>query len=925
MTNEQKEKIVDILIEIHKKVDSLPSIEEKMKKYISTLRFYVDNDLIDFDIDFESEELEELITNNFLNIEIAKPQVFVGDGYHPWLEKASPNIVWNYKNRYFKYLLKKKHWIPQSVFSLDKMSDIILDHTANPINDKYFNVRGLVMGDIQSGKTANYTALVNKAIDAGYKIIIILAGLTRELRNQTQKRLDYEVAGRITSGPKAGTNVGVGEFSPAPSFKVETLTYADDEKDFGDFKKFFTQHVLDENLTPVIAIVKKNTSVLSHLHDFLTKSAEDCYENGKLRIPVMIIDDEVDQASVDTKGGTKISEASAINKWIRTIVSKLHRSAYIGYTATPFANVFIDPDKDNDLYPKDFILYMPPSKGYCGIKEYFGVDIEDDDDENIDHSNDLFREIKQSEYLSLYGTGTNRVKVDTDSTKLSNSLKQAIRDYVIACSIKKSRGITGPNSMLIHIARFKNPSNTLKPLVEQYVADLLLEITYNFKNEVKKYKARWEDDFSVISKKRLGDKFYDKWSDIENYLEPTLNSIKLDRIKVLNGDSGDILNYSASEDGDYIVIGGDKLSRGLTLEGLSVSYYWRKSQNYDSLLQMARWFGYRNGWIDVCRIYTSSRFMRDFITVGKVLERFKLDLANMFNDNLNPRDVGQRIMYSSNLLPTSRNKMKNATKLKVSFSNEIQQIISFDRNLIPQNYELTIDYINNILGEPTYKTETGKLVYKNVNVDKILYYLKNYHECGSYYEYGQINIGNWIKYIENLVVKGELTTWTVVISSLKVMNPEKEIKVLGGKYSLFKRERILRDVGPASEMDHYTVKAITDPSDFREALDIGSNEYRNTNYFDKDKDYESFTDKNGLLSIYLFDLHERELTGEMDPKTKKEKTRRKEVPVEDGLNVCGPALWFPKTKDYENSAVAYYVTKDYLAKNDSEDDDDDDQ
>ena len=126
MTNEQKEKIVDILIEIHKKVDSLPSIEEKMKKYISTLRFYVDNDLIDFDIDFESEELEELITNNFLNIEIAKPQVFVGNGYHPWLEKACPNIVWNYKNRYFKYLLKKKHWIPQNVFSLDKMSDIIL-------------------------------------------------------------------------------------------------------------------------------------------------------------------------------------------------------------------------------------------------------------------------------------------------------------------------------------------------------------------------------------------------------------------------------------------------------------------------------------------------------------------------------------------------------------------------------------------------------------------------------------------------------------------------------------------------------------------------------------------------------------------------------------------------------------------------------
>ena len=925
MTNEQKEKIIEILASVYHKVDLLPSIEEKKKKYLDLLKFYYENGFIDFDIDLDSEEIIELITNNFLNIEIAKPHVFWGEGYNPWLEKNRPNIKWCYKGRYLNYLLKKKHWAPQSILSLDKMSDIILDHTADPKSGKYFNVRGLVMGDIQSGKTANYTALVNKAIDAGYKIIIILAGLTRELRNQTQTRLDCEVAGRITSGLKAGTKVGVGLYSPSPSFMVETLTCADDEKDYGDFKKFFTQHVLDDNLTPVIAIVKKNTSVLSHLHDFLTKSAEDCYENGKLKIPVMIIDDEVDQASVDTKGAEEISGASAINKWIRTIISGLNRSVYVGYTATPFANVFIDPDKENDLYPKDFILYMPSSKGYCGIKEYFGVDIEDDEDENVDHSNDLFREIKESEYLKLYGPDTKRVKVDTDSISLTDSLKQAIRDYVLACSIKKARGIGGPNSMLIHIARFKNPSTTLKPIVEQYINQLMLAITYGFKDETKTYKARWENDFAVVSEKRLGGAFKDKWEDIEKFLEPTLYSISMGRIKVLNGDSGDNLDYSASEDGDYIVIGGDKLSRGLTLEGLSVSYYWRKSQNYDSLLQMARWFGYRNGWIDVCRIYTSSKFMKDFITVGKVLERFKLDLAKMFSDNLNPRDVGQRIMYSSNLLPTSRAKMKSVTKLKVSFSNEIQQIISFDRKLIPHNFELTIKYINDTLGEPTYKTENGKLVYKNVDVKKVLQYLEQYKECGSFYEYGQICITNWKNYIENLVSKGELTSWTVVISSLKGIHSEKKIDILNGKHSIFKRERVLRDVGSASEMDHYTVKAITDPSDFREALDRDSEDYKKTEYFDKEKTYDSFGSENGLLSIYIFDLFERELTGEIDSKTKKEKTKRASSPVPDALNVCAPAIWFPKTKDYESSAVAYYVTKDYLANNDQEEDEDGDQ
>ena len=925
MNQEQRDKIVDILYEAFPKVDKLPTIEEKRNKYLSILRFYNETDLLEFKIDVDSEEVSSIIENNLLNIEIQPPKAFIGDGYHPWLDAASNEIKWNYKQRFFKYLLKKKHpWSPENAMKLDNMSDFILDHTANPKTDKYFNVRGLVMGDIQSGKTANYTALINKALDAGYKIIIILAGLTRELRNQTQKRIDYEVAGRITSGPKTGTNVGVGEYTPTPSFRVETLTCSDDEKDYGDFKKFFTQHVLDENLNPVIAIVKKNVSVLKHLYDFLSKSAEDCYENDKLRIPVLIIDDEVDQASVDTKDGATMEDASSINRCIRRIISKLNRSAYVGYTATPFANVFIDPDKENDLYPKDFILYMGASKGYCGIREYFGVDIEEDEDDTVDHSKDLFREIKQDEYLSLYGRDAHRVQVDTDSTNITKSLKQAIQDYIIACAIKKSRDIDGPNSMLIHIARYKNPSNTLKPLVVNYIGELYLNLTYDYKKEVKKYKNRWEEDFYQISKNRLGKSFHDKWSEIEKYLLPTLESIRRDRIKVLNGDSGDVLNYSQSENGDYIVIGGDKLSRGLTLEGLSVSYYWRKSKNYDSLLQMARWFGYRNGWIDVCRIYTSVQFMNDFITVGKVLEKFKSDIDNMLTENLNPRDVGQRIMYSSNLLPTSRSKMKHTAKLKVSFSNEIQQIISYDRKLIPDNYEMTIRFINKTLGKPTYVSNTGKLVYKNVNVNVVLEYLSKYKECSSYYEYGNINIKNWISYIENLVLKGELLNWTIVVSSKQSSDPSKRIKLLHDEYCIFKRERQLRDEGPAERMDHYTVRVITDPSDFREALDRDTVEYNNTDFYDKEKTYESFNETNGLMSIYIFDLHERVPTGEFDEKKNKIITKRKEEPVPDGLNACGPAIWFPKTKDFESSAVAYYVTKDYMEKNKVEEDSSDD-
>lgn len=909
MTNDTKEKITNLLFGIMSKADKLPSLDEKKKFYLGYLERNIDYLDIEEKIDFYSEEIEELITDKFLSIVVDKPKVFEAEGYTPWLQDVRKDIKWQFYDRYEKYLLQYKHWKPKAIADLKKSSDIILDHMANPRSEKLFNKKGLVIGDIQSGKTANYTAVINKAIDAGYKIVIVFAGLTRDLRNQTQTRLDLEVLGYQTQTRGKGGTIGVGQIK---QLHIEGLTYADDKKDFGDMKKFFSMHTLDKDVNPIVAIVKKNKSVLEHLDKFLTSSQSNCYTNEKLDIPVLIIDDEVDQASVDTRDSDSMENASTINKMIRMILSHLNRYSYVGYTATPFANVFVNPDRE-DIYPKDFILCLPTNEDYCGIKEYFGVNAIDNDDNSSDHIQDLFVNI--TDYKDLFSQNE-KLTAQTNTEGLNNSLKEAIKSFIIASSIKKARGINGFNSMLIHIARFKNPSTTLKPLVSDFVDELYHNFKYRYITSIVDFKNLWESHFKTISERRLGNQFKDDWQEIKKFLLPTIESIQMN-IKVINGDSGDLLDYSSSNSGDYIVIGGDKLSRGLTLEGLVVSYYYRKSRAYDSLLQMGRWFGYRKGWIDVCRVYTTIPFMNDFITVGKVLQRFKLDMEEMYNMHLNPREVGQRIMYSPNLIPTARNKMKTSTKIKISFSGGVQQVITFDRKFIKYNLDFTNEFIASL--ENGIVLSNRKVVFRHVPVNKILDYLKEYKDVSSYYGYGHISIRNWINYIENLQSENELNDWTVVLNSLHCDNGKNKINI--GGYDIYKPTRTLRDDGDSSKFDLYTIKANNDPSDFREVFTPGSKQYKETDHYDSKKDYEGFDATKALMAIYVVDLFEKKLINEFDLKTNKQKAIRGDE-VKDGKSVCAPAIWFPKTKDYEKSATLYYVSKDYLDKEKKDDDED---
>lgn len=865
------------------------------------------------DIDINNEELQKAITNEFLFV-VEEPKTFEKKGYIPWINQIRGKIQWNFYQRYEEYLLRVKKWDWATVLSINESSDIILDHMKNPLTENFFDVKGLVMGDIQSGKTANYTALINKSIDAGYKLIIILAGLTKELRSQTQKRLDKEVLGYQTmENYRKGDSIGVGELR---QYHINCSTCADDT---GDLKKVTNSIQLSDSMVPQIMIVKKNSTVLKHLHKFLISSQKNCYTNDKLDIPVLIIDDEVDQASVNTRNKRKIEEASRINSLIRKITNSLNRYAYVGYTATPFANVFIAPtsnckENEKDLFPEDFIICLPTPKDYCGVKEYFGV-IPDDDDDLEEPKEELFVPI--TDYHDFFAKNIIKVSADTEIQSLPSSLKDAIMHFIISSAVKYSRGIVEHNSMLIHIARVKRPSTTLREFVKNEIGNMYKEYVYGSKEYKNKYKDFWEANIknkSLMVQTRLNTYFNDQWDMIEKHIS-TILKMTLSGIKVLNGDSDDILDYYSSTSGQHLVIGGDKLSRGLTLEGLIVSYYYRNTKTLDTLMQMGRWFGYKLGWLDLCRVYSTNSVLMDFIRAGLTIEEFKRDIKEMNSLLLTPIEFGMKVRYSPKLAPTSHQKMRSAIIQKISFSGTIQQILTYAHESIAHNLQITNEFINSL--PLVSKQASGNIVIRNVSVIKILDYLNKYKEST---DTGyRISMQNWIRYIVQLSTQNEMRNWTVVINSNNRYNEERTSQI--GPYKIIKSVRTDRRIDlkdNATNHSKYLLKVISNPTDFRDFLEPEDPLYMDIKSYAPydDKIREKFTSNDGLLSIYCMDLHYkyRDNNGKM--------IRGEQIP--NATNIIGLAIWFPVSKKYEHSAVEYYVSESFREKQEIEFDEEDD-
>lgn len=536
----------------------------------------------------------------------------------------------------YRNKLIKKNWSPNVVREIDKSADTIMDLLGNPTRTK-FNVRGLIMGDIQSGKTANFIALCNKAADAGYRLIIVTAGIIEKLRRQTQGRLEKEFVNLLADKPVV---------------KLTGTTYdfrqTQGENPFSVFKSD----------VPVLCVVKKNVSVLQHLYKWVQKGVKKNPNDDAILLPwpLLFIDDEADNASINTNAIDDESNPTRTNELIRKILKSFTRSSYVGVTATPFANVFIDPDTEhdvlaNDLFPHSFVYRLTTPSNYFGASKIFA--------EGSSYRKDI-------NDLELW-LPTSHKKHEYPSEEMPESLQTAISYFLLingAMDVMGTVGDTiGHRSMMIHISRFVAIQNRLAEIVDTFVKRIYARVA-NYCGDVKK--AERIPEIAKLHEiwKSHNLETYCNGMSWKKFLQNVLpEAIKTIEIAVVNSGNSKSLDYSG-ENKRYIVIGGNSLSRGLTLEGLVVSYFRRNSLMSDTLLQMGRWCGYRDGYQNLVRIWMPESALDSFGYANEISEEISETFHQIVEQGGSPKDFAFKIRKSpSALLPTARSKMRTARRV----------------------------------------------------------------------------------------------------------------------------------------------------------------------------------------------------------------------------------------------------------------------
>ena len=654
----------------------------------------------------------------------------------PWINENKSKITWNFWNRYREYLQYDKNYPENILTQLDKLTDRTLDGLFNPNFKDGISKYGLVVGQVQSGKTSNYTGLICKAADVGFKLIIVLAGIHNNLRSQTQLRLDEGFLGFDTQHQRAfdqnGIKIGVGRISQ--SGIAHSLTSSLDNGDFtlGAASSLGINFNTNE---PIVAVVKKNSKVLERLLRWLTAQSVELPDGRKLidNKSILLIDDEADNASINTN--PEDDKSTKINSLIRDILRLFHKSGYVGYTATPFANIFI-PIEEDQLFPRDFIINIPAATNYIGPDKVFGIK----PIEEYEMSDTVLPIVNRiSDYQELIPNGHKKISELPD--ELPESLKLAIKSFIITCAIRRLRKQDNAhNSMLVHVSRFINWQNHIKVLVENVfdfyrrgiefkAPQILEEFRQVFEVDTENYKS-----FKTISQQILDSELkhidtntqVHKWEDVKKHLHEAASRII---VKEINGGSGDALNYFDHKNGlSVIAIGGDKLSRGLTLEGLSISYYLRASRMYDTLMQMGRWFGYRPGYVDLCRLFTSRELNEWFCHITLASEELRSEFNVMTEiASSTPEQYALKVRTHPGVLQISAsNKIRRAENVRVSWSGKLIESYLLDKKALVINKNLITSnkFICELGGE--FISNKNYFLWKNVSIEKIKGTSKNY-------------------------------------------------------------------------------------------------------------------------------------------------------------------------------------------------------
>ena len=618
------------------------------------------------------------------------------------------------------------------IAALNDASDTIVRLTPDPGGEPR-SARGLVVGHIQSGKTTNFTAVAAKLADRKYRMVIVLAGIHNSLRKQTQDRLIKDLTAKLPGRWFTITGVD-GDFD---------LTRLGDNNR-GPARLDAVAYLSAENQTSLL-VVKKNATVLRKLHKWLAKPT------AKLALQtaqVLVIDDEADQASVET---------NTINPLIRDILRLFPRGTYIGYTATPFANVFIDPADSDDLYPRDFIYPLPQPESYFGAETLFGRDVPDldkDDEQGLD----MIRIIPDEDEFLLRPRG--KADLDDFYPTVTAELRSAIRWFILATAARWRRDDRGDSSMLIHTSFQTSVHEKFAPVIEAELKRLRASLTYDDQVVVDELRGLWAGEISRVPAEQFG-----RTPLTFDEIQPLLLAVVDDcRIIIDNSRSETRLHYHEDEPYTVIAIGGNTLSRGITLEGLVSSVFLRPTNTYDTLLQMGRWFGYRGGYEDLPRIWMTDDLRRAFRHLSLVEHEMRQDMAVYELQGITPMEAAVRIRTHPALRVTA--KMGATSPNQISYSGARLQTRFYRRwntGWLEKNWQagerLVAAAMRHSQPEPL---RNGGVILRNVNANDIRSFLQDYNIVP---DQADMSSDQLLKYIEhqNALDDPKLIRWNVAV------------------------------------------------------------------------------------------------------------------------------------------------------------------
>lgn len=714
-------------------------------------------------------------------------------GPRPWFQEWDPSTGY-YWLRQREYLIDRLGWNQADIGSLDDATDRILSHLEDPrpTGPAEFDVRGLVMGYVQSGKTANFCALAAKAADAGYKLVIILSGIHNSLRLQTQRRIDRTLG----LDPE-----GVAE--PEAGRRWIALTRPNLH---GDFRAgTIDANVLQGN-EHVVLVCKKNKSVLERLTGWIANRAP-------ASLPVLIIDDEADQASINTGGNRRPVQEEAdlapddvddpanaeeelnpsvINGLIRTLVQSFSRVSYVAYTATPFANVLIDHlaiDREvlQDLYPRDFIVALPRPNNYTGAERLFGREALPGEQQG-QPGLDVIDLVPDHEADMMTPRGRD---VDVYDPVIHPSLRMAFLDFVLATAARIQReGADAAATMLIHTHHRRAVQNRLGERLRLFVSEVRQSWRYDRQTIRPELVERWNTRFRpvIVSVDVSRDVAFEAIEEqIDRFFREPVP------VLVLNSDSTDVLDYDADPTLKAVVVGGNRLSRGLTLEGLLVSFYVRRAEYFDALMQMGRWFGYREKYVDLTRIWTTEELSGWFRDLALAEEELRREIARYERENLTPIDFGPRIRSHPAMMITAQNKMGSARSITQNYSGYLLQTTAFrldDRAWLQSNLDAARQLLQE-LGEPGHATSTpSRPVWSGVPWQTVDSFLARYR----FDPRGSHEMGAIRQYLQAQVQQDELVEWVIAVPGLNapdnVLGVEPLLSVRGIAANRISRTRL---------------------------------------------------------------------------------------------------------------------------------------